>query len=157
MNRNKRIDLLRGVAALLVIYGHVLQRYDGHDQLFIYNFIQSIQMPLFMAISGYVRIYSKPVCAISSLRAHIKKRILSILLPWLAWSTIAYIFLSKRDIIDHIRYVSFHMEGAFWFLFSLFCIDIIFSVAQFLSAKISKDYSIIRQTIQTLILSGGVY
>ena len=55
MQRDRSLDQVRGVAILLVMLGHclVLNGLDRQDP-FIYDVIKSIQMPLFMLISGVV-------------------------------------------------------------------------------------------------------
>lgn len=49
LNRKKWLDSLRGVAMLLVVYGHSVQ---GWIEYFV--FTSPIKMPLFFAISGYL-------------------------------------------------------------------------------------------------------
>ena len=56
--RNEKLDIIRGIAAFLVISGHTMQVYDGYTDNPLYNFITSIQMPLFMMVSGYAIGYS---------------------------------------------------------------------------------------------------
>lgn len=47
------IDQLKGIAILLVVLGHVIG-YNNCENSFLWRFIYSFHMPLFMFISGYV-------------------------------------------------------------------------------------------------------
>lgn len=62
-----RLDIIKGIAIILVVMGHCIQYGSGNDYytsaLFfeenIFKFIYSFHMPLFMLISGYVFGFSK--------------------------------------------------------------------------------------------------
>lgn len=151
--RDKKLDLIRGSAALIVVIGHVMQKFNRADESLLFNIIFSIQMPLFMMIAGYSRNYSKSIDNVKSLWKHIRKRVISVILPWLVWSFVACILLWQIPIIEYIKTAVFQMEMAFWFLFTLFTIDFIFSVVEFLTSRISScHYKLIMQ----LIGCGGV-
>ncbi len=137
--RNTKIDILRGFAALIVVIGHVLQRFEGCEHSLILNIIVSIQMPIFMMLAGYVRIYSKEITSLKTYGEHIAKRVKTILLPWFAWSAIAYFAFSNKNAFDYICIRAFNMEGAFWFLFSVFTIDLIFSTSMLIGSRFSKN------------------
>lgn len=92
-------------------------------------------MPLFMMVSGYAAGYSTRLSQDGGLSVHIRKRSLQLLLPWISWSILSY-FLINRSIdnfIDYFLYAIYHMESIFWFLFSLFVIDAICSVALYMT------------------------
>ena len=59
MQRNKAVDAVKGVAILLVMLGHciVLNGLNETDP-YIYDVIKSVQMPLFMLVSGVLASYS---------------------------------------------------------------------------------------------------
>ena len=126
--RDKKLDIIRGCAALIVVIGHVLQRFDGVEENLLFNVIFSLQMPIFMMISGYSRNYSVDIDNIKVFWKHIRKRMVSVLLPWFTWSLTSCILLWQKSILEYIRTAAFQMEMAFWFLFSLFTIDFIFSI-----------------------------
>lgn len=61
--RNQLLDVAKGVAIILVVWGHALQQYSGLDQhttinLWMERFLISFHMPLFMLISGYLFYFS---------------------------------------------------------------------------------------------------
>ena len=59
MQRNKAVDAVKGVAILRVMLGHsiVLNGLNETDP-YIYDVIKSVQMPLFMLVSGVLASYS---------------------------------------------------------------------------------------------------
>lgn len=158
--RNNKLDILRGFAASIVILFHVFALYVDHENNLLVNIIFSIQMPLFMLLSGFAVVYSKPVQTWEELAAHLKKRIVTLVLPWFVWSATSYFVFSRSvDIIAYVQATAFHMESAFWFLFSLFFIDTIFSVSSFAAAQLKpkaewqrKTYIIAGCIIGTLVL-----
>lgn len=58
-NRNEIIDIVKGIAILLVVYGHIIQiLYIGAGKSFFEDNIEkvicSFHMPLFALVSGYL-------------------------------------------------------------------------------------------------------
>lgn len=136
--RDPKIDILRGFAAVIVVAGHTLQQFDGAEDNILFNVIFSIQIPLFMAISGYVHVFSRPVSTLRELTGYIRKRMVTLLLPWFSWSVLAYVLLSGDPVFAYIKYAAYKMEVAFWFLFSLWSIEMIYSISGFLSQKVKR-------------------
>lgn len=62
-NRNIFIDIIKGVAIFLMLWGHCIQycvansNYDFFEN-YVFKFIYSFHMPLFMLVSGYLFFYS---------------------------------------------------------------------------------------------------
>lgn len=62
-NRNTTIDILKGIAIILVVYGHVIQRsmspyeIDAHLNP-VFKLIYTFHMPLFFFLSGYAMVFS---------------------------------------------------------------------------------------------------
>ena len=54
LNLYKEIDILKGIAIILVVLGHIelLYALDAYSQF--RDFVYTFHMPLFMAISGYL-------------------------------------------------------------------------------------------------------
>ena len=72
-NRNVVLDYSRGMAALFVVISHVIMKYEGYDNNVFYNICYSLQIPLFMLVSGFSTSYSKDIEDIGTLSAHLKK------------------------------------------------------------------------------------
>ncbi len=141
INRNVSIDMLRGMATILVVMGHCIQ-YGSGDAFFtkelyfenwLFQLIYSFHMPLFAFISGYVFLYSvKNKKAIEVL----KKKTISIGVPLLCWIVIKYCIKlcmvgSKSDILSNIK--DFLNTGiySFWFLWAILFLNILFIVVHF--------------------------
>ena len=63
--RDRRLDCIKGIAISLVVIGHILQFcYSDYSSLFVFNIIWTLQIPLFMVVSGYFAggIYNNPNC-----------------------------------------------------------------------------------------------
>lgn len=144
--RNEKIDIVRGIAILMVVMGHALSAFRGSENTFIYNVIFAVQMPLFMIISGYVAIYSKPVDSFAAFGKRLLRRTVALMLPWLVWTVIRYfIFAPQQSIFNYISYLLGHMDTGYWFLASLWTIDLIFNLSSLFSSlgkqKHLKKYS----------------
>lgn len=73
------IDVLKGMAAYLVVLGHVVtgkEEYHG-----IYNFIYSFHMPLFMFLAGCTVVVSYQNCRRKT--TYPARRFVNIMLPYL--------------------------------------------------------------------------
>lgn len=117
--RNRFIDSVRGLAISIVVLGHAIQKCNGMSpssptQIVIMTF----WMPLFFLISGYL-------CGMSSNNDYVdaaKRKVVRLLLPYIAWQQIHYLLSAIRygnySISDQFWGV---LESNFWFLRLLFC------------------------------------
>lgn len=137
--RDNGIDLLRALATLLVILGHVIASSNSNfDDLLSFKVIQSFHMPLFMFISGYLTWSSDSA-------GFVKQRFLRLVVPFFLWSFI-YSVLHNYEHIAHgdlyalvTWWVGVFMSpdnGGMWFLWVLFLNSVGFS----LFAKSQKKY-----------------
>ena len=138
-NRNATVDIIRGVAMLLVILGHALSNVtaDGY-QSFLYNIIWTLQMPLFILVSGYVSRYSRQITTLKQLGVQFLKKTASYLLPWVVWTFFVRGLLLGQTYFFNWKYLFWNMDSGYWFLTSLWSIVVIFSVAKYLSDKFLK-------------------
>lgn len=140
-NRNEVLDIVRGIAIIMVILGHVISNnVKGFENSLVFNLIWSLQMPLFMIISGYLTRYSKQLITINDFFNYILKKSFAYLFPWLIWTFIIRVLLVKPDSFnEYIVNILYHMDTGYWFLFSLWTICIIYTISSFLARKISKN------------------
>lgn len=58
--RNSSVDIIRGFAMLLVVFGHTVSgTVKEYSDSLLFQVIWTLQMPLFIVISGYVTRYSR--------------------------------------------------------------------------------------------------
>ncbi len=141
--RDPALDGVKGLAILLVMIGHciVLNGLDQRDP-FLYDGIKSVQMPLFMLISGIAA--GKGVLKFSKL----KKRAVSYLVPFFSWFVISYVWARIRDSLAHkpvswgtsdflteAKLLLFQTDRGLWFLMTLFVITVVMTICVSLTEK----------------------
>lgn len=126
--RNLNLDVIRGIAAFSVVANHVLSHFSGYGESIVGNINFSLQNPLFMMVSGWALMYSKPIVDKSSFLKFLKKRTILLILPWVIWSLLKWMLLSKTPFVDYFHNNLYHMEGLYWFLFSLWVMNVIYAV-----------------------------
>lgn len=84
--RKEWIDVLRALAIIFVIYGHLLEK-DDHSFIY-YVFTSPVKIPLFFAISGYLYKDGIPF------KDFIKKIARGLIIPWLVLSLGPILLLS---------------------------------------------------------------
>ena len=137
-NRNKYLDEVKGIAAILVVYGHTIQYGNGANYLMnkyfysniIYKAIYSFHMPLFAIIAGYL--LSKSLHKRGSYEV-LTSRMRSLEIPIITWSIINFgirirCYGSFNSIKEMLKQYIWVLIGTHWFLWAiLFCtISVIF-------------------------------
>ncbi len=79
LNRNARMDNLRGLLILLVVFGHLLELIPGTFPQFLYKVIYSFHMPAFFFLSGYFARFSL-------------RKLLELVLPYVLFQTLYRLF-----------------------------------------------------------------
>ena len=127
--RDIRFDVLKGIATLLVVFGHVLQfSILGHENSLIFNIIWSIQIPLFMIVSGYFSL---------SIKTSIKKLFIQLfryLWPCVTYFIIVIIVFHYQNPLQSAFDLLWHLEGTLWYLVVLAFL----SVYNFIATSITK-------------------
>lgn len=122
-HRNVMLDLIRGVAILIVVVGHAIQvnTVDSYSCFIWSKLISAFQMPLLFAISGYTLGFSFPS---SDPNKFIRKKVRRLLIPYITWEIIHYIiveeFLSSHREFSIVDFVKKIFISDFWFLRMLF-------------------------------------
>lgn len=128
VKRRLWLDALRGVAMILVVYGHCVGGKGGWDEYFV--FTSPVKMPLFFAISGYL---FNPRSG--NQMKFFKNLFLKLIVPWIVLGMFPYTHPVER-------FFSLLAGTKFWFMPCL----IIAEVLWFYIHKVSKS------TVQTVIL-----
>ena len=99
--RNEKIDMLRGLAVFLMVWGHAVQYLSGGEfNIFensAFRFIYSFHMPLFMIISGYVYGIGFDGHTIKEI---IWKRMTRIVYPCILWGSLSHWFVQGLNLIQ---------------------------------------------------------
>ena len=150
--RNQKVDVIRGIAIFMVVMGQTLTGCTANaDDSLLFNIIWSLQMPLFMLVSGYVTKYSRELVSAKDLFVYTKKRTISYLLPFASWTfLIRGILLMQKDYLN-IKWLAYHMDTGYWFLFSLWTIAILFGLARWIGTVLSRG-SELKAIIYTLLV-----
>lgn len=129
-NRNIKIDIIKGVAIFLVLWGHYIQYTSANQfdyfQNGVFKVIYSFHMPLFALISGYL---CYGTVQRKKLKEIVYSRISGLLLPILVWGTIRWLFCSivQRSITLEEWHYTF--TGSFlWFLWSTLAISLCLAI-----------------------------
>lgn len=132
--RNPYIDIVKAILIILVIIGHSIQYGSGPTYIekqsffnnYIFKFIYSFHMPLFIMISGYLSYSSINK---NNLKETIISKFKSLIIPILIWSIIPFfILLDYVNIISSIKLFLSVFSTNLWFLWSLFYINILVKI-----------------------------
>ena len=138
--RNAMVDVVRGFAMFLVVLGHTITGcLINYEKSIVYEIIWSLQMPLFMLISGYVMRYSRDTTSAKELFMLVAKKTMAYIFPWAVWTIVIRGIVFGQHSYFNIQNLIYHMDQGYWFLISLFTISVIFSFSEFFAAKISKN------------------
>lgn len=148
--RRTELDVLRGVAILVVVFGHAIQAslLDGEESVLWSLVIRNFQMPLLFFISGYTAAFRFPC---NSSQLFIAKKVKRLLVPYVAYENLHYILTCfVTDDLKKLRGALLIKEvfiSDFWFLRALF----IFYVVLWL-CNILFNLFHIRNRLQPLVL-----
>ncbi|MEE1085704.1 MAG: acyltransferase family protein [Schaedlerella sp.] len=90
--RDERVDVIKGLTIFFMVLGH---SYSNNNGEWIIRWISSFHMPLFFVISGVLYGMRKE----TTIRLDIKKKMRTLILPYLFWGTLYQMFLSILKII----------------------------------------------------------
>lgn len=140
--RLEHVDVMRGIAIILVVIQHILQTNGYGKENPVSVFILSFHMPLFFAISGYITQKVTSIESWGNLRRFIYKKAISIALPCLVWTLFVnnYILVRSWHTIDLVTVVQGIMHPGLWFLKSLFFILIAYGIGNFVLNKLRTNH-----------------
>lgn len=146
VKRNQFVDIMRGIAMLLVVLGHTMTGCTVDSQKsFLFNVVWSLQMPLFILISGYVTKYSQSICDGKGLWKYVKRRTIAYMIPWAVWSFLVRGVIFGQDGFLNIKSLLCNMDSGYWFLATIWTISMIFGVASYVAECIGKSNAVKKQ------------
>lgn len=149
-DRNQFVDIMRGIAMLLVVLGHTMTGCTVDSQKsFLFNIIWSLQMPLFILISGFVTKYSRPISDGKGLWKYVKRRTVAYMLPWAVWSFLVRGIIFGEDGFLNVKHLLWNMDSGYWFLATIWTISMIFGIASFITERLGKE-SVLKKQILLL-------
>ena len=147
-NRNQFVDIMRGIAMLLVVLQHTMSGCTvGAENSFIFNIAWSLQMPLFILISGYVTKYSRPISDGKGLWKYVKRRTVAYMLPWAVWSFVVRGIIFGQNGFLNIKNLLWNMDSGYWFLATIWTISMIFGISSFIAERLSKENLLKKQIV----------
>lgn len=147
-SRDIFVDMLKGLAILLVVFGHALQStYPDFDNNIYFRIIYSFHMPLFMFISGWVATYNNFNTSFYSFAGSKFKRLV---VPFFIWYLIGY-FIRQNNYTPDEYFLNLVKTPDFglWFLWVLFLCHI----TLFLSKKLEPYISDLHLLIAFIVVS----
>lgn len=136
------IDQLKGIAILLVVLGHVIG-YNNCEDSFLWRFIYSFHMPLFMFISGYVAQMTFRIERFgwNETISFLIKKLRTLLLPMVTWGVVIPFFFLRtmidQSFIDCVLNFVKTWGGGLWFFATLFILSILFFVYRWVDKQIN--------------------
>lgn len=128
--RDISLDAVKGFAILLVMLGHCIVL-NGLADPYLYDAIAAVQMPLFMAVSGYIAGLKKPEAVerpdLAKRAAVLGKRSISYLVPFFSWMVI----VSFPHCLKELKTELFHLDYGLWFLATLWIVNLVCMIATF--------------------------
>lgn len=128
--RDISLDAVKGFAILLVMLGHCIVL-NGLADPYLYDAIAAVQMPLFMAVSGYIAGLKKPEAVerpdLAKRAAVLGKRSISYLVPFFSWMVI----VSFPHCLKELKTELFHLDYGLWFLATLWIVNLVCMIAAF--------------------------
>ncbi len=134
--RNESLDCLKGIAILLVMFGHV-QVHNHMTDPYLYDVIKSLQMPLFFLISGYLAGSGTKVQCAAQYGRRLGKRAASYLLPFFSWLVVQHI----ANVPLALKTVLFQLDYGLWFLMALFLFTWLAYTGQLAGTKAGKEWA----------------
>lgn len=141
--RNFQLDNIKGIAIFMVVLGHLLMfNSTGFENTVLFNVIWTLQIPLFMFVSGYL-VRNGSINSLKDLIRLLKRKFLTLLCPWLIWTGFIKAILFDRNdfigVINYFAYILSNMDSGYWFLFSLWIISSIYLISNFISSNLGIE------------------
>ncbi len=175
MKKLEYIDVARGIAILLVVFGHALTKQISNSNTtmgYLRFFVYTIHMPVFFVISGFL--FEANISKYTKYKKvmYLKDKLKKFIIPYLIFSILNYIIIYlalkinvisnvlsnkeyesiniKRVVLSTLTYIG-HIDNHLWFLYVMFIILIINRV---IMPILNKDK---RTRVICILLSFAIY
>ena len=146
--RINQIDILKGLAILLLIIGHCL---SGKSTM-LTNFLYSFHMPLFFFCSGFL--YKK-----RSIKNVLFKSFFRLIIPCLICFALSFIVLAILSFVNtgyNNQLIEIFSFSGIWYLVALFFISILFSLLDQIETKQKWQKHVIISSVVILLFLFGL-
>lgn len=155
--RDISADFFRGLAMLLVVLGHTVSGCTkDYENSLIFNIIWTLQMPMFMLISGYVTRYSRNIDSVKGLLKYLLSKTLAYMLPFAVWTFLVRGVILRQTYFFDIKNLLWNTDAGYWFLISIWSISVIFSISRYIASRISKKFNVILTLVFCAVFSSAI-
>lgn len=135
--RSYALDVLRGVAILIVVLAHAMQvsLQPGEESIIWMRFIRPFQMPLLFLVSGWALAFSYPA---RSQSVFLVKKVQRLFVPYVAWMLVTYamdIYVHGTNTFSAALLWDEFWTSEFWFLRALFLMYLVVWLGAFAHEK----------------------
>lgn len=153
MNRERNVDILRGIAMLMVVLQHTIGGSTvNYSHTLLFQVVWTLQLPLFVLISGYVTKFSKPLHTRYELLNFIKKRTIAYLSPLVIWTFLVRGVIFNQYYFFDLNYMIWHMDAGYWFLWMIWVISMIYGLGEFFANKLNKKFDRAERSVAIIIM-----
>lgn len=150
-SRNTLIDELKGIAILLMLFGHILQFVFKVDiGGFVFATIYSFHMAFFMFLSGYSLSLGHKEFECK----YVLRRMLSLFMPFVVWGVVYICIRDRNNPLDAMVTMFLYPDHKLWFLWVLSWITFFIYMGQILSNTLKSDIGFVLIVVITTILYG---
>lgn len=150
--RDTSIDVVKGVAIIIVMIGHCfVWNQMAQSDPYIYDMIAAVQMPLFMAVSGFLAGMSRRKRSMSEAGKLLLRRSISYLVPFFVWP----LLFDLMHPITRLRELVFQLDTGLWFLMTLWIVTVVAVVCEYVSYLLGG--SILVFTMISIVCYAGFF
>lgn len=139
--RNAFLDMLKGILILIVVFRHIFQIASRNSDIdYLCNLMAIIEMPLFIAISGYFCL-PELNCDLTdfSVINKLKKITISYIIPFFSFYIIFRLFFYRQyNGLESIYRIFFNISQSLWYLFAIWMLNVFSTIAYVISRKVKS-------------------
>lgn len=151
MKRIPELDLMKGIATLLVVMGHVVLFSLKLEDSAIVGLIAIFHMPIFFTVSGFLSYKPAPAYKLGEEAKRLFVRSRTLLVPLVAWSLLSYLLPDFP-----VGGTSVFYRNGYWFFLALWWCNVILFLLSYVvsqSRKLALDVFLFLATF-ALIVAG---